>query len=67
MTTNLLLQKHMKNVCNTASKKFENFDKNEEIFILRASKKSFWGLYNAVFQILSSNMGVLWQIWEKIH
>ena len=31
----------MKNVCNTASKKFENFDKNEEIFILRASKKSF--------------------------
>ena len=56
----LTFTKYISNSCNTASKTFGNFDKNKEIFILRANKTPFWGLYNVVFQILSSNMGALW-------
>ena len=63
----LTVTKHISNSCNKASKTFENFDKNKEIFILRANKTSFWGLYNVVFQILSSNVGALCQNWEQIH
>ena len=33
--------KYINNLCNTASKVFENFDKNKEIFISRANKTSF--------------------------
>ena len=38
---NLPFTKHINNLCNTASKTFENFDKNKEIFISRANKTSF--------------------------
>ena len=34
----LTFAKHINNLCNTASKTFENFDKNKEIFILTANK-----------------------------
>ena len=54
----LLFTKHINTLCNTASKTFENFDKNKEIFISRADKTSSWSLYNVDFQTLSSNMGV---------
>ena len=37
----LTFTKHMKNLCNTASKTFESFDKNKKIFISRANKTSF--------------------------
>ena len=37
----LTLTKHINNLRNTGSKTFENFDKNKEIFILRANKTSF--------------------------
>ena len=37
----LTFTKHMKNLCNTASKTLENFDKNKEIFISGANKTSF--------------------------
>ena len=37
----LTVTKHISNSCNKASKTFENFDKNKEIFILRANKTSF--------------------------
>ena len=33
--------KHTNNFCNTASKTFESFDKNKNIFISRANKTSF--------------------------
>ena len=56
----LTFTKHINNLCNTASKTFESSDKNKKIFISRANKMSFWGLNNVDFQILSSNMGVLW-------
>ena len=37
----LTFTKHINNLCNTASKTFENFDKNKEVFISRANKTSF--------------------------
>ena len=40
----LTFTKHINNLCNTASKTFESFDKNEKNFISRANKTSFWGL-----------------------
>ena len=39
----LTFTKHKNNLCNTASKTFENFDKKKEIFISRAKKMSFRG------------------------
>ena len=37
----LTFTKHINNLCNTASKTFENFEKNKVIFISRANKTSF--------------------------
>ena len=37
----LTFTKHIKNLCNTASKTFESFDKNKKIFISRANETSF--------------------------
>ena len=37
----LTFTKHINNLCNTASKTFESFDKNKKIFISRANKTSF--------------------------
>ena len=37
----LTFTKYTINSCNTASKTFGNFDKNKEIFILRANKTPF--------------------------
>ena len=37
----LTFTKYISNSCNTASKTFGNFDKNKEIFILRANKTPF--------------------------
>ena len=37
----LTFTKRINNLCNTASKKFESFDKNKKIFTSRAHKTSF--------------------------
>ena len=37
----LTFTKRINNLCNTASKKFESFDKNKKIFTSRANKISF--------------------------
>ena len=37
----LTFTKHISNLCNTASKTFESFDKNKKTFISRANKTSF--------------------------
>ena len=37
----LTFTKHINNLCNTASKTFESFDKNKKFFISRANKTSF--------------------------
>ena len=37
----LTFTKHINNLCNTASKAFESFHKNNKIFISRANKTSF--------------------------
>ena len=37
----LTFTKHINNLCNTASKTFESFDKNKKMFISRANKTSF--------------------------